>query len=280
MQDRFLVTGGAGYVGSHLVALLAERGASVVILDNLRQGHRAAIPPGARLIEGDAANVQTLDAVLAVGEAAIDALPTDALPVEGEAAPAGATAETATEEADRAKRRGRRGGRRRRRDGTEEAGDAEAAAPATPAYVAPAYSPPAYTGPTPADPFGGTVAFDIFDAIEQAEQERALAAFAPAPAPLAPAVDAVAEAGLPVIDQMQVAEPVVVLPEMVSVAEPDPAPEAPVEAPQPTVTETPASEPAAVESLAAEAPELAPAIVPVLVGDAEPAEKKRGWWKR
>ncbi len=220
------------------------------------------------------------DAVLAVGEAAIDAPPTDALPVEGEAAPAGATAETATEEADRAKRRGRRGGRRRRRDGTEEAGDAEAAAPATPAYVAPAYSPPAYTGPTPADPFGGTVAFDIFDAIEQAEQERALAAFAPAPAPLAPAVDAVAEAGLPVIDQMQVAEPVVVLPEMVSVAEPDPAPEAPVEVPQPTVTETPASEPAAVESLAAEAPELAPAIVPVLVGDAEPAEKKRGWWKR
>jgi len=217
------------------------------------------------------------DAVLAVGEAAIDALPAD-----GGAAPASSIAETATEEADRAKRRGRRGGRRRRRDGTEggteeAAGDAEAVA-AAPAYAAPAYSPPAYTGPTPADPFGGNAAFDIFDAIEQAEQQRALAAFAPAALP--PAADDAAEAGLPVIDEMQTVEPVVVLPEMVSVAEPDPAPEAPVEAPQPTVTETPASEPAAVASLAAEAPELAPAIVPVLVGDAEPAEKKRGWWKR
>ncbi len=67
MQDRFLVTGGAGYVGSHLVALLAERGAKVVVLDNLRQGHRAAVPAGVRLIEGDASNVEALDAVLAEG---------------------------------------------------------------------------------------------------------------------------------------------------------------------------------------------------------------------
>jgi len=52
-MSRFLVTGGAGYVGSHLVALLAARGAEVTVLDNMRQGHRAAIPAGVRLVEGD-----------------------------------------------------------------------------------------------------------------------------------------------------------------------------------------------------------------------------------
>ena len=40
MTQRFLVTGGAGYVGSHLVAALVERGDSVVVIDNLRTGHR------------------------------------------------------------------------------------------------------------------------------------------------------------------------------------------------------------------------------------------------
>ena len=46
---RVLVTGGAGYVGSHLVAALVERGDAVVVLDNLRTGHRAGVPAGARL---------------------------------------------------------------------------------------------------------------------------------------------------------------------------------------------------------------------------------------
>ena len=67
MQDRFLVTGGAGYVGSHLVALLVERGAAVVVIDSLRQGHRAAVPEGVRLIEADVSDVQVLDAALAEG---------------------------------------------------------------------------------------------------------------------------------------------------------------------------------------------------------------------
>ena len=67
MPRRFLVTGGAGYVGSHLVAALLERGDDVVVLDNLRTGHRAAVLPGARLVEADLAEPAAVDAVLADG---------------------------------------------------------------------------------------------------------------------------------------------------------------------------------------------------------------------
>ena len=47
-----LVTGGAGYIGSHCVAALLERGADVVVADNLSTGHRAALK-GGRLYVGD-----------------------------------------------------------------------------------------------------------------------------------------------------------------------------------------------------------------------------------
>src|SRR4051812_27182537 len=67
MAQRFLVTGGAGYVGSHLVALLCDRGDAGTVLDNLRTGHRAAIPGHVRLIEADLADSATVDAVLADG---------------------------------------------------------------------------------------------------------------------------------------------------------------------------------------------------------------------
>jgi UDP-glucose 4-epimerase len=64
---RYLVTGGAGFVGSHVVLALAERGAELVVLDNLRQGHRGAIPAGVRLVEADLADADAVDAVLAAG---------------------------------------------------------------------------------------------------------------------------------------------------------------------------------------------------------------------
>ncbi len=64
LPGRFLVTGGAGFVGSHCVAALVEAGAEVVVLDNLRQGHRAAIPAGVRIVEADVADAE---AVLADG---------------------------------------------------------------------------------------------------------------------------------------------------------------------------------------------------------------------
>lgn len=47
-----LVTGGAGYIGSHTVAALLERGEEVVVLDNLQTGHRGALL-GGKLYEGD-----------------------------------------------------------------------------------------------------------------------------------------------------------------------------------------------------------------------------------
>ncbi len=67
MTQRFLVTGGAGYVGSHIVAALVDRGDSVVVLDNLRQGHRAAVPDGVRLVVVDLTDAAAVDAVLADG---------------------------------------------------------------------------------------------------------------------------------------------------------------------------------------------------------------------
>jgi UDP-glucose 4-epimerase len=67
MARRFLVTGGAGYVGSHLVAALHERGDAVVVLDNLRTGHRAAVPSGVELIVADLADAGLVDRLLADG---------------------------------------------------------------------------------------------------------------------------------------------------------------------------------------------------------------------
>ncbi len=67
MTQRFLVTGGAGYVGSHLVAALIAEGADVVVIDDLRQGHRAAITPPAELIVGDLADPAARAAAFARG---------------------------------------------------------------------------------------------------------------------------------------------------------------------------------------------------------------------
>jgi UDP-glucose 4-epimerase len=67
MTQRFLVTGGAGYVGSHIVAALVDRGDRVVVLDNLRQGHRAAVPDGVPLVIADLADAAAVDAVLSDG---------------------------------------------------------------------------------------------------------------------------------------------------------------------------------------------------------------------
>jgi UDP-glucose 4-epimerase len=61
---KILVTGGAGYIGSAVVEQLIAKGESVVVFDNLSQGHRAAVHPEAVLVEGDLANRGAIDAVL------------------------------------------------------------------------------------------------------------------------------------------------------------------------------------------------------------------------
>jgi len=60
---RILVTGGAGYIGSHAARLLARAGYEVWVYDNLSRGHRPAALAG-RLIEGEVADRAKLEAVL------------------------------------------------------------------------------------------------------------------------------------------------------------------------------------------------------------------------
>ena len=58
-----LVCGGAGYIGSHAVHQLVEKGEDVVIVDNLQTGHRDALNPKAKFYEGDIRDAAILDKI-------------------------------------------------------------------------------------------------------------------------------------------------------------------------------------------------------------------------
>src|SRR6266481_8999643 len=60
-----LVTGGAGYIGSHTVRALVEAGESVVVIDNLSTGVSAYLPEGVALFIGDAADENFVEGVIA-----------------------------------------------------------------------------------------------------------------------------------------------------------------------------------------------------------------------
>lgn len=67
MRDAHLVTGGAGFVGSHLVLALLARGDRVVVLDDLSTGHAAAVPGGAVLVSGRIGDPDALARAFALG---------------------------------------------------------------------------------------------------------------------------------------------------------------------------------------------------------------------
>src|SRR5690606_12170355 len=60
MRVPVLVTGGAGYIGSHAVLALLDAGWRVAVIDNLTTGFRFAVPDGAPLYEGDIADADLL----------------------------------------------------------------------------------------------------------------------------------------------------------------------------------------------------------------------------
>ena len=60
-----LVTGGAGYIGSHMVLALAEAGESVVVVDNLSTGFANMLPDGLPLVVGDAGDESLIERVIA-----------------------------------------------------------------------------------------------------------------------------------------------------------------------------------------------------------------------
>ncbi len=64
VRSTVLVTGGAGYIGSHAVLGLVDRSRPVVVLDDLSTGHLRRIPKGVPFIEGEVADADLVRTVL------------------------------------------------------------------------------------------------------------------------------------------------------------------------------------------------------------------------
>lgn len=61
---KILVTGGAGYIGSHTVHELVRENNDVIVYDNLSKGHESAVPRGVKLVKGDIRKRELLAGVL------------------------------------------------------------------------------------------------------------------------------------------------------------------------------------------------------------------------
>jgi UDP-glucose 4-epimerase len=64
-MSKILVTGGAGFIGSHLAEELVNRGHRVVVLDDLSGGFVDNVVPGANLVQGSIVNVELVDRLFA-----------------------------------------------------------------------------------------------------------------------------------------------------------------------------------------------------------------------
>src|ERR1700735_4760477 len=64
---RILVTGGAGYIGGTVAAILLARGHSVTVYDNLCHANRSMVPEGAEFVQGDVADRPRLESLLRSG---------------------------------------------------------------------------------------------------------------------------------------------------------------------------------------------------------------------
>ena len=64
MPDRAVVTGGAGFIGSHLVDALLAAGSEVTVIDDLSSGKAERVNPGARLLELDIVDRPRLEAAI------------------------------------------------------------------------------------------------------------------------------------------------------------------------------------------------------------------------
>jgi UDP-glucose 4-epimerase len=64
-QKKVVVTGGAGFIGSHLVRMLLEEGYAVSVVDNLSRGKRERVPPEAVLFAQDILDTEALAKVFA-----------------------------------------------------------------------------------------------------------------------------------------------------------------------------------------------------------------------
>ena len=62
-MKKVLVSGGAGYIGSHVVKLLGEKGFDVLVYDNLSTGNRSSVLSG-KLVEGDMLDIDSLRSVM------------------------------------------------------------------------------------------------------------------------------------------------------------------------------------------------------------------------
>lgn len=62
---KILVTGGAGYIGSHMTRMLASRGYQPVVLDTLEFGHKEALPKEAELIVGNVGDKEVVEKIFA-----------------------------------------------------------------------------------------------------------------------------------------------------------------------------------------------------------------------